>query len=108
MADDFLEPSNGVDAREPILPVAPPELGIDPLLLSLLHCAAFLDLASEELVDPEAAGDVLESLELYIKRLPPERLSEIQYQLEKLEAYAEEAGWSDQLVEFVGDFLYSC
>jgi hypothetical protein len=100
MADD--------DERAPITPLVPPELGIDPLLLALIHCAAFLDLASEDLVDPDAAGDVLEGLEAYITRLPADRLTEIQGQLERLEQYAEESGWPHELVEFVADFLYSC
>lgn len=94
--------------EDPVMPLVPAELGIDPILLALLHCAAFLDLASEDLVDPEAAGDVLENLEAYVKRLSPERLNEIEHQLESLEQWAESAGWPDELVDFVADFLYSC
>lgn len=100
MADD--------DERDPITPLVPPELGIDPLLLGLIHCAAFLDLANDELVDSDVAADVLEGLEVYIQRLPPERLTEIQSQLERLEAYADESDWPEALVDFIADFLYSC
>jgi hypothetical protein len=96
------------DERDAITPLVPPELGIDPLLLGLIHCAAFLDLASDELVDSDVAADVLEGLEAYIQRLPAERLIEIQGQLERLEAFAEEAEWPEELVDFISDFLYSC
>ena len=108
MAEEEVDTAREGEAEGPILPLIPAELGIDPLLLALLHCAAFLDLASEEEVDSEAAGDVLENLELYITRLTADRLSEIQRQLEKLEEWAEEAGWNEELVDFVADFLYSC
>jgi hypothetical protein len=106
--DDKREEKAESGLEDPIMPAVPPELGIDPILLALIHCAAFLDLASEDLVDPDSAGDVLENLELYIKRLEPARLSEIQAQLEKLEEWAEQSGWPEELVDFVADFLYSC
>jgi hypothetical protein len=100
--------SEDSEIEEPLMPVVPEELGIDPLLLSLVHCAAFLDLAADDVVDPDAAGDVLENLEVYFKRLAPARLAEIDEQLERLSEWAESAGWPEELVDFVADFLYSC
>jgi hypothetical protein len=121
MADDTDENLNGqeedereeeegeeaVDAQ-PLLPPIPEELGIDPLLLALLHTAAFLDLSDDESVDPELAGDVLEHVGMYAQRLPPERVQELEQQLEKLQAHAEQSGWPPELSEFVGQFLYNC
>jgi hypothetical protein len=108
MADDERTEATDSGLEDPIMPRVPAELGIDPILLALLHCAAFLDLASDDLVDPESAGEVLESLEIYVKRLPPDRLAQIQRELEKLEEWAEQSGWPEELVDFVADFLYSC
>lgn len=110
MADDDeeLEREGAGELEDPVMPLVPAELGIDPVLLCVLHCAAFLDLASVDLVDADAAGDVLENLESYVKRLSPERLTEIQRQLDVLEEWAENAGWPEELVDFVADFLYSC
>jgi hypothetical protein len=109
MAEDEARPeATDSGLEDPVMPRVPAELGIDPILLALLHCAAFLDLASDDQVDPESAGEVLESLEIYMKRLPSERLGQIEQQLEKLEAWAEESGWPEELVDFVADFLYSC
>jgi hypothetical protein len=110
MADEENEREDGSEPglENPVMPTVPPALGIDPVLLALIHCAAFLDLASEDLVDPDSAGDVLEHLEVYVKRLEPARLSEIQGQLGKLEVWAEQSGWPEELVDFVADFLYSC
>lgn len=106
--DDEREEASSDGLEDPIMPLIPAELGIDPLLLALLHCTAFLDLASDDLVDPDAAGDVLENLEAYVKRLSRPRLAELQMQLDKLEEYAEEAGFAEELVDFIADFLYSC
>lgn len=106
--DDEIDDATEEGLEDPIMPVVPAELGIDPILLSLLSCAAFLDLAGDDEVNAGAAGDVLENLEVYVKRLSPDRLVEIQSQLEKLEAWAEESGWPEELVDFIGDFLYSC
>lgn len=91
-----------------VLPVVPEDLGIDPLFVALLHCAAFLDLADDEVMDPEAAGDALEHVGLYVQRLPPARLKEVEAQLAKLAAHAKSAGWPPDAVSFVEEFLYSC
>ena len=97
-----------VERPEYVLPVIPAELELDPLLVALLHSVAFLDLADDDLMDPEAAGDALEHVGMYVQRLPDERLNAITADLEKLDAHAQSAGWSDAQREVVRDFLYSC
>jgi hypothetical protein len=104
--DDDLELEDEVG--EGRVPVVPEELDIDPFLLALLHCTAFLDFADEDTVDPAAASDVLEHVGLYIQRLPPDQLGEIQEQLDALEDHGRSAGWPVDIVEFVRDFLYNC
>jgi hypothetical protein len=93
---------------EYVLPVLPSELSLDPLLCALLHCVAFLDLADDELMDPEAAGDALEHVGMYVQRLPEDRQVAIAQGLTKLHAHAQENGWTDAQCEVVRDFLYSC
>lgn len=90
------------------LPLVPAELGIDPVLLALLHCAAFLDLSGEGIVEPGAATDVLEHVGLYVQRLSPDELADIADQLAALHEHGAEAGWAPELLELVDDFLYSC
>lgn len=90
------------------LPEIPAELGLDPVLAALLHCAAFLDLSADDVVDAEAATEVLEHVGLYIQQLSPERQEQVGEQLERLRQHAEKAGWSDDAIDFVDDFLYSC
>jgi hypothetical protein len=91
-----------------LLPVVSKELDVDPLLLALLSCAAFLDLSTEEAVDPEDAVDVLELVGTYVQRLPEERIEELKEQLADLHEWAKQQGWSHDKVEFVRDFLFNC
>ena len=53
MSDDD-EPSRRRGARRapPSFPLIPPELGVDPLLLAVLHATVFLAGSDEEVVDP--------------------------------------------------------
>lgn len=90
------------------LPLIPAELGIDPVLLALLQCAAFLDLSDEAVVEPGAATEVLEHVGLYIQRLAPDELSDLMDQLTVLHEHGVKSGWAPELLELVDDFLYSC
>jgi hypothetical protein len=91
-----------------MLPVLPPELAIDPLLAALLHLAAFLDLSDDASVDPDAAGEALEHVGLYVQRLDEATLDRLESELRRLAEHAQVAGWSEEQREFVEDFLYSC
>jgi len=109
MTDEPRDNGAPEDAIEsPSMPVIPDELGIDPLLAALLHCAAFLDLSDENSVDPDAAHLVLEHVGLYVQRLPPERIAMLETELEKLRAHGEASDWPEWVVAFIADFLYSC
>lgn len=91
-----------------MLPVAPEGLELDPVLLALLQCAAFLDLSSDEDVRPEGAGDVLEHVGMYVQRLGDEELDELESQLDDLAEHGASAGWPEELVQFVASFLENC
>ena len=95
-------------ALEAMLPVVPEELDVDPLLLALLQCAAFLDFADDTAVDPDAATDVLDHVAYYVRRLSTKRRDQMRAQVEKIEAYGAREGWPTELTEFVGDFLDNC
>ena len=95
-------------ALEAMLPVVPEELDVDPTLLALIQCAAFLDFGDDGTVAPDAATEVLDHVAYYIRRLPPERREQMQPQLDRIEAYGVREGWPTELSEFVGDFLDNC
>jgi hypothetical protein len=100
--------AEGEEESRYMMPPVAADVDVDPLLLALLHCAAFLDLAEDDIVDPEAAGDVLEHVGMYVMRLPPERLQLLSGQLERLADHGAKEGWPEWITGFVGDFLYSC
>jgi hypothetical protein len=93
---------------ESMLPVVTDELAVDPLLLALLQCAAFLDFADDETVEPNSATEVLDHVAYYVRRIPAERLGQLQSQLRRVEEHGAAEGWPPELVEFVGDFLDNC
>ncbi len=90
------------------MPVVPEKLEVDPLLLAMLHLTALLDFADEDIVEPQVANEALEFVEMYMQRLSTEQLEEVQAQLDRIEEHAAEAGWPEELTDFVRDFLYNC
>lgn len=93
---------------DPVLPVVPEALGIDPLLLALLHLSAFLDLSDDETIDPDAATQALEYVGLYVQRLSDDRLRSISADIAKLGAHGKTSGWSEEQLQFMRDFLFNC
>jgi hypothetical protein len=88
-----------------VLPLIPPELGVDPLLLAVLHAVVFLDGSGEEVVDPDAAGEALEYFATYLQRLEGPRLQRVREDLEVLAAFARQEQWPKQQARFFKDFL---
>ncbi len=93
---------------EAIMPLVPASLGVDPVLLALLHVASLLDFADDEAVDADAANAALERVEECMQRLAADRLEAIQADLDRIEEYGAEHGWSEEMTDFVRDFLYNC
>jgi hypothetical protein len=90
------------------MPIVPERLGVDPVLLAMLHLTALLDFADDDVVESQSANEALEFVEMYMQRLDTEQLEEVQAQLDRIEEYAAEEGWPEELTDFVRDFLYNC
>jgi hypothetical protein len=103
--DDAKEHEGGFEF---MLPVVPEEIEVDPILLALLHCSAFLDFAEDEVVDPDLATEVLDHIAYYVRRCSAERLKELEAQLKRIRNHATREAWPAELIEFVGDFLENC
>lgn len=88
-----------------VLPLIPAELGIDPLLLAVLHAVVFFDGSEDDMIDPDAAVEALEYLATYLQRLNGPRLKKVQEDLIVLAGYAKEQGWGKDQVKFFEDFL---
>lgn len=90
-----------------MFPLIPDELGVDPLLLAVIHSAVFLTGSESGIVDPEAADDAMGYVIGYLQRLEGARLQRVQEDLHTLVAYARQEKWPKQEVRFLQDFLLS-
>ena len=88
-----------------VFPEIPPELGVHPLLLAVLHAYVFLDGSDAEVVNPEASSEAMEYLALYLQRLTGPELRRAKEDLDTLVGYAKEQKWPKQYVAFLKSFL---
>jgi hypothetical protein len=97
------------DAQVPegaaVFPLIPPEIGVNPLLLAVVHATVFLAGSDDEVVDPAAADEAVGFLAGYLKRLTPEQLRAVREDMDCLARYARQQQWPKQLVRAVQNFL---
>jgi hypothetical protein len=88
-----------------VFPVIPAEVGINPLLLAVIHATIFLAGSAEELVDPGAADEAIQQLADYFGRLKGSPLQQVREDMDCLISYARQQGWAPELVEVLKNFL---
>jgi hypothetical protein len=88
-----------------VFPLIPAELGVDPLLLAVLHASVFLTGSDEEIVHPAAADEAVEYLGEYLRRLEGPQLARVREDLACLVAFGREEKWPKQLVRYLKSFL---
>jgi hypothetical protein len=88
-----------------VFPLIPPELGVNPLLLAVLHALVFLDGSDETVVEPAAADEALQYLATYLQRLSGPQLQQVREDLACLTSYAKQEKWPKQEVRFLKEFL---
>jgi hypothetical protein len=88
-----------------VFPLIPAELGVDPLLLAVLHATVFFDGSEDDVVHPDAAAEALEYLATYLQRLDGPRLQQVREDLECLVNYGRAQGWSKPQQRFLKTFL---
>jgi hypothetical protein len=88
-----------------VFPLIPEELGVDPLLLAVLHATVFLDGSEEDVIDPDAADEAVQYVATYLQRLGGPRLERVREDLEALLGYARQQGWPKAQQRFLKDFL---
>jgi hypothetical protein len=88
-----------------VLPRIPAELGVDPILLALLHAVVFLSGSEDDVVDPEASEEAMEYVATYLQRLEGARLDRIREDLLTLTSFAKQEGWAKSEIRFLKDFL---
>ncbi|HKA08434.1 MAG TPA: hypothetical protein VKD71_14340 [Gemmataceae bacterium] len=88
-----------------VFPEIPPELGVHPLLLAVLHAYVFLDGSDASVVNAEASSETMEYVALYLQRLKGAELQRICEDMDTLVGYAKEQKWPKQYVAFLKSFL---
>lgn len=88
-----------------VMPLIPESVPIDPSILALLHCAAFLELSEDEAVDPDAAVEAMEHVAAYLQRLPPAQIKAFRAALAQLDKYGAKQRFPKDLREYLRDFL---
>jgi hypothetical protein len=99
------DPEREVPEGAAVFPLIPAELGIDPLLLAVLHAVVFLDGSEEAVVNPDAAAEALDRFAAYLQRLDGPRLQRVCEELECLASYGRSQKWPKQQVRFFKDLL---
>jgi hypothetical protein len=102
MADD---PIPEVPDGAAVFPLVPPELGVHPLLLAVLHAYVFLEGSNDDVVDPDSALEAMEYMASYLQRLTGPDLSRVREDLQTLIGFAKHEKWPRQQVRFLQDFL---
>jgi hypothetical protein len=88
-----------------VFPLIPPELGVHPLLLAVLHAIVFLQGSEAGIVNADAAQEQLEYIAGYLQRLSGTELQRVHEDMETLAGFAKEEGWDAEAVQFVKGFL---
>jgi hypothetical protein len=88
-----------------VFPTIPDELGVDPLLLAVVHATVFLAGSDEEIVQPDAADEAVQAIADYLQRLEGGSLRRVQEDMACLVAYARQQKWPKGLVQSLRTFL---
>jgi hypothetical protein len=102
MADDT---SREVPEGVALFPPIPAQLGVNPLLLAVLHAIVFLSGSNDDIVHPDAADEVVEGMADYFRRLQGEALRRAREDMGCLVAYARREKWPRQEVHALKAFL---
>jgi hypothetical protein len=102
--------SEGDDVPEgaAVFPEIPAELGVNPLLLAVVHALVFLAGSDEEVVAPPAADEAVQSMANYLQRLEGKNLAQVREDMDCLTNYARQAKWPKQLIRALKSLLSDC
>jgi len=106
MADpEDQEPEDQVPEGAAFFPTIPAELGVNPLLLAVVHATVFVTGSEEHIVQPDAADEAFQAIADYLRRLEGEPLRAAKEDMACLVMYARQQKWPRGLVQFLRTFL---
>ena len=91
-----------------VFPIIPAELGVNPLLLAVLHAAVFLSGSTEDVIHPAAADEAFDLMAGYLRRLRGEALRQAREDVDCLVRYARQEKWPRELIHALKSILDAC
>jgi hypothetical protein len=86
-------------------PPIPAQLGVDPLLLAVIHATVFLAGSDDNLVNQAAAEEAVEAMGGYLRRLTGKQLAAVHEDMECLVSYARREKWPAEFMESLRSLL---
>jgi hypothetical protein len=99
------EPADDTPDGAAVFPLIPPELGVHPLLLAVLHAYVFLEGSDPAVLHGDAAEEAMQYLATYLQRLSGPDLQRVREDLQTLVGFAKSEKWPRQQIRFLQDFL---
>ena len=94
-----------IPAGAAVFPLIPEGLGVNPLLLGVIHAAVFLSGSSEEIVHPAAADEALDRLADYLQRVQGDDLRKVREDMNALTSLARQEKWPKELIQALTSML---
>jgi hypothetical protein len=79
-----------------VLPLIPPEVPVQPLLLATLHPLVFLIASSDDVVNAAAAEETLQYMLTYLQRLKGPQRDQVREDMVCLLEFARQDGWAEE------------
>ena len=105
MAEPDALPEDETPDGAAVFPLIPPELGVHPLLLAVIHAYVFLEGTDEVLLNGAVAEEGMQYLVTYLQRLDGADLKRAKEDLATLAGFAKSEKWPKQQVRFLQEFL---
>jgi hypothetical protein len=80
-----------------VFPEIPAELGVNPLLLAVVHATVFLAGSEDHIVEPHAAEEAIRYLGTYLQRLSGPQLQAVREDMDVLVRFARQEQWPPEL-----------
>jgi hypothetical protein len=106
---DGSQPEGGeVPDGAAVFPEIPAELGVNPLLLAVVHALVFLAGSDDDVVAPPAADEAVQVMADYLLRLEGKELERVREDMACLTNFARQSKWPKQLIRAVKSLLSDC
>jgi hypothetical protein len=105
--EEVPEPESEDDAPDgaAVFPLIPAELGINPLLMAVIHAYVFLEGSAPAVLNGAAAEEAMNYLATYLQRIGGPDLRRAREDMQALIGFAKSEKWPRQQIRFLQDFL---